>query len=91
MGQTRESREAASGGSAASVASALGFAAVGHPERGLPGSIRMPAAYCGVRGPEPPYGRVSARGVIPAVHLRSITSAHRNSVFDAALMLQSHV
>ena len=42
-----------SGGSAASVAAALGFAAVGTDTAG---SIRLPAAYCGVVGLKPTYG-----------------------------------
>ncbi len=74
-----------SGGSGASVAAALGFAAVGTDTAG---SIRLPAAYCGVVGLKPTYGRVSARGVIPLSlsydHVGPIT----NSVYDAALMLQ---
>src|SRR6202044_590378 len=48
-----------SGGSAASVAAGLGFAAVGTDTAG---SIRLPAAYCGVVGLKPSYGRVSTRG-----------------------------
>jgi len=51
-----------SGGSAASVAAELGFAAIGTDTAG---SIRLPAAYCGVVGLKPTYGRVSARGVVP--------------------------
>ena len=51
-----------SGGSAASVAAGLGFAAVGTDTAG---SIRLPAAYCGVVGVKPTYGRVSTRGVVP--------------------------
>ena len=74
-----------SGGSAASVAAGLGFAAVGTDTAG---SIRLPAAYCGVVGLKPTYGRVSTRGVVPLSssydHVGSIT----NSVYDAALMLQ---
>lgn len=75
-----------SGGSAASVAAELGYAAIGTDTAG---SIRLPAAYCGVVGLKPTYGRVSARGVVPLSwsldHIGPIT----NSVYDAALMLQA--
>ncbi len=74
-----------SGGSAASVAAALGFAAVGTDTAG---SIRLPAAYCGVVGLKPTYGRVSARGVIPLSSSYDHVGPIANSVYDAALMLQ---
>src|SRR6202795_1439789 len=61
-GNTTRVAGGSSGGSAASVAAALGFAAVGTDTAG---SIRLPAAYCGVVGLKPTYGRVSTRGVIP--------------------------
>ncbi len=51
-----------SGGSAAAVAGGLGYAAIGTDTAG---SIREPAALCGVVGLKPTYGRVSAQGVIP--------------------------
>jgi len=51
-----------SGGSAAAVAAGLCFGAIGTDTAG---SIREPAALCGVVGLKPTYGRVSARGVIP--------------------------
>ena len=74
-----------SGGSAASVATGMGLAAVGTDTAG---SIRLPAAYCGVVGLKPTYGRVSTRGVVPLSwsfdHVGPLTS----SVCDASLMLQ---
>jgi Asp-tRNA(Asn)/Glu-tRNA(Gln) amidotransferase A subunit family amidase len=74
-----------SGGSAASVATGLGFAAIGTDTAG---SIRLPAAYCGVVGLKPTYGRVSARGVIPLSWTLDHIGPIANSVTDAALILQ---
>ncbi len=74
-----------SGGSAASVAAGLGFAAVGTDTAG---SIRLPAAYCGVVGLKPTYGRVSTRGVVPLASSYDHVGALTTSVHDAALMLQ---
>jgi aspartyl-tRNA(Asn)/glutamyl-tRNA(Gln) amidotransferase subunit A len=74
-----------SGGSAASVACGMGFAAVGTDTAG---SIRLPAAYCGVVGLKPTYGRVSARGVVPLSWSFDHVGPLTNSVCDAGLMLQ---
>jgi aspartyl-tRNA(Asn)/glutamyl-tRNA(Gln) amidotransferase subunit A len=74
-----------SGGSAASVAAALGLAAVCTDTAG---SIRLPAAYCGVVGLKPTYGRVSASGVVPLSWSFDHVGPIANSVYDAALMLQ---
>ena len=74
-----------SGGSAASVAAELCYAAIGTDTAG---SIREPAAYCGVVGLKPTYGLVSAEGVVPLSwsldHVGPLTS----SVADAAVVLQ---
>jgi aspartyl-tRNA(Asn)/glutamyl-tRNA(Gln) amidotransferase subunit A len=74
-----------SGGSAASVAAGLGSAAVGTDTAG---SIREPAAYCGIVGLKPTYGRVSARGVIPLSWSFDHVGPLTRSVADAALLLQ---
>jgi aspartyl-tRNA(Asn)/glutamyl-tRNA(Gln) amidotransferase subunit A len=75
-----------SGGSAASVAAGLGYAAIGTDTAG---SIRLPAAYCGVVGLKPTYGRVSARGVVPLSWSYDHVGPIAQSVHDAALMLQA--
>ena len=74
-----------SGGSAASVAAGLGCGAIGTDTAG---SVREPAALCGIVGLKPTYGRVSVRGVIPlSLSLDHIGPVAR-TVSDAAVMLQ---
>jgi len=75
-----------SGGSAAAVAVGLGFGATGTDTGG---SIRIPAAACGIVGIKPTYGRVSRYGVMPlAWSLDHIGPITRN-VEDAALLLEA--
>jgi aspartyl-tRNA(Asn)/glutamyl-tRNA(Gln) amidotransferase subunit A len=74
-----------SGGSAASVAAGLGYAAIGTDTAG---SIRLPAAYCGVVGLKPTFGRVSTLGVIPLSQSYDHVGAITNCVCDAGLVGQ---
>ena len=75
-----------SGGSAAAVASGMGYAAIGTDTAG---SIREPAALCGVVGLKPTYNRVGAAGVVPlSVSLDHVGPIAR-SVADATLILQA--
>src|SRR5207302_5942816 len=74
-----------SGGSAAAVAAGLGFGAIGTDTAG---SIREPAAQCGVVGLKPTYGRVSTRGVIPLSWSLDHVGPITRTVEDAAVILQ---
>jgi aspartyl-tRNA(Asn)/glutamyl-tRNA(Gln) amidotransferase subunit A len=74
-----------SGGSAAAVAAGLCFAALGTDTGG---SVRQPAALCGVVGLKPTYGRVSNLGVLPlAPSLDHVGPLTRN-VADCAAVLK---
>ncbi|MCC7461212.1 MAG: amidase [Gammaproteobacteria bacterium] len=74
-----------SGGSAAAVAAGLCFAALGTDTAA---SVRQPAAYCGVVGLKPTYGRVSTRGVIPLSWSLDHVGPLCRTAEDAALMLE---
>jgi aspartyl-tRNA(Asn)/glutamyl-tRNA(Gln) amidotransferase subunit A len=75
-----------SGGSAASVAAGLGYGAIGTDTAG---SVREPAALCGIVGLKPTYGRVSVRGVIPLSMSLDHIGPIARTVSDAVLMLQA--
>lgn len=74
-----------SGGSAAAVAGGLCYAALGSDTGG---SIREPAAYCGIVGLKPTYGRVSTSGAIPLSWSLDHIGPMTRTVSDAALVLQ---
>ena len=74
-----------SGGSAAAVAGGLCYAALGSDTGG---SIREPAAYCGIVGLKPTYGRVSTSGAIPLSWSLDHVGPMTRTVSDGALVLQ---
>jgi aspartyl-tRNA(Asn)/glutamyl-tRNA(Gln) amidotransferase subunit A len=74
-----------SGGSAAAVAAGMCFAAIGTDTGG---SVREPAAFCGIVGLKPTYGRVSTRGVFPLAWSLDHVGPLSRTVRDAALMLE---
>ena len=75
-----------SGGSAAAVAAGLCYGALGSDTAG---SIRQPAAYCGLSGLKPTYGLVSTRGVIPLSWSLDHVGPLTRTVADTALLLQT--
>lgn len=73
-----------SGGSAAAVASDTCIAAIGTETAG---SIRQPAAWCGVVGLKPTYGRVSRSGIVAMASSTDSPGPITKTVADAALLL----
>jgi len=74
-----------SGGSAAAVAGGLCYGALGSDTGG---SIREPAAYCGIAGLKPTYGLVSTRGVVPLSWSLDHVGPMCRTVSDTAILLQ---
>jgi aspartyl-tRNA(Asn)/glutamyl-tRNA(Gln) amidotransferase subunit A len=75
-----------SGGSAAAVALGMCYAAIGTDTAG---SIREPAALCGVVGLKPTYSLVSTEGIIPLSVSLDHAGPITRSVEDAAIVLDA--
>src|SRR5437870_12050405 len=75
-----------SGRSAAALAASPCYRALGSDTAG---SIRNPAAYCGIVGHKPTYGLVSTRGVIPLSWTLDHVGPMTRTVSDTALLLEA--
>jgi aspartyl-tRNA(Asn)/glutamyl-tRNA(Gln) amidotransferase subunit A len=72
-----------SSGSAAAVAAGMAFGSLGSDTGG---SVRLPAALCGVAGLKPSQGRVSARDIMPLAPSMDCVGPLARSVADLALI-----
>lgn len=75
-----------SGGSAAAVSARIAMAATGTDTGG---SIRQPAAFCGITGIKPTYGRCSRWGIVAFASSLDQAGPMARTVGDCALLLQS--
>ncbi len=75
-----------SSGSAAAVAARMCPAALGSQTGG---SISRPAAYCGLVGLKPTFGRISLHGILPVSYNLDHPGPITRSVADAAVILES--
>jgi aspartyl-tRNA(Asn)/glutamyl-tRNA(Gln) amidotransferase subunit A len=72
-----------SGGSAAAVAAGLCYGSIGTDTGG---SIRIPAALCGIVGLKPSWGRISCENVVPLSPLLDCVGTLARTVHDVAIL-----
>lgn len=75
-----------SSGSASAVAARIAFGAMGSDTAG---SIRLPAAMCGITGLKPTYGRVSRAGTMSLSPSLDVVGPLARSAYDCALLMQT--
>jgi len=75
-----------SSGSAAAVTAGLDFGSFGSDTGG---SIRIPAAFCGITGLKPTYGRISRFGLVPLAWTLDHPGPLARSVRDIAILLHA--
>jgi aspartyl-tRNA(Asn)/glutamyl-tRNA(Gln) amidotransferase subunit A len=75
-----------SSGSGASVAAGTAMVSLGSDTGG---SVRLPAAACGLQGLKPTYGRISRHGILPNCYSLDVPGALTWTVEDSALMLRA--
>ncbi len=83
---TRSITGGSSSGSAVACATSSVFGALGSDTGG---SIRIPAAICGVTGLKPTYGRVSRHGVFPVSHSHDHIGPLARSASDCAILFNA--
>jgi aspartyl-tRNA(Asn)/glutamyl-tRNA(Gln) amidotransferase subunit A len=92
FGPVRHPKDAArsaggsSGGSAAALAKGMCFGSVGTDTGG---SVRIPAAACGIVGLKPTLGEISTAGVVPLSHTFDHVGPMARSVGDTGLLFQA--